>query len=70
MRIVSPAELASVKGITFSNPHRLDLEAQGKFPKRVKLGERRYGYLEEELDRWLKERAALRQTSAAKPEAA
>jgi prophage regulatory protein len=65
MRIISPAELASLKGITFSNPHRLDLEAQGKFPKRVKLGERRYGYLENELENWLKERAALREPSAA-----
>jgi predicted DNA-binding transcriptional regulator AlpA len=60
MRIISPAELASLKGITFSNPHRLYLEAAGKFLKRVKLGERRYGYLENELDGWLKERAALR----------
>jgi hypothetical protein len=32
MRIISPAELASLKGITFSNPHRLYLEAAGKFP--------------------------------------
>jgi predicted DNA-binding transcriptional regulator AlpA len=45
MRIISPAELASLKGVTFSNPYRLELEAQGKFPKRVKLGERRYGYV-------------------------
>lgn len=60
MRIISPAELASLKGITFSNPHRLGLEAAGKFPIRVKLGERKYGYLENELDSWLKERAALR----------
>jgi prophage regulatory protein len=65
MRIISPAELATLKGITFSNPHRLDLEAHGKFPKRVKLGERRYGYLENELDNWLKERAALRESAAA-----
>ena len=65
MRIISPAELASLKGITFSNPYRLDLEAQGKFPRRVKLGERRYGYLENELDNWLKERAALREPAAA-----
>ena len=37
MRIISPAELASLKGIRFSNPHRLELEALGKFPRRVKL---------------------------------
>ena len=64
MRIISPAELAGLKGVTFSNPYRLELEAQGKFPKRVKLGERRYGYVEEELDIWLKQRAALRTVAA------
>ena len=60
MRIISPAELAFLKGIRFSNPYRLELEALGKFPKRVKLGARRYGYLEKELDAWLTARAALR----------
>jgi hypothetical protein len=43
MRIISPAELAALKGIRFSNPHRLELEALGKFPRRVKLGDRKYG---------------------------
>jgi predicted DNA-binding transcriptional regulator AlpA len=65
MRIVSPAELAPLKGINFSNPYRLELEALGKFPKRVKLGERKYGYIEDELDSWLTARAALRETAAA-----
>ena len=60
MRIVSPAELAPLKGIYFSNPYRLELEAQGKFPRHVKLGERKYGYIEDEIDAWLKARAALR----------
>ena len=60
MRIISPAELASLKGISFSNPYRLELEAQGKFPKRVKIGVRRYGYLQSEIDNWLTERAAVR----------
>jgi predicted DNA-binding transcriptional regulator AlpA len=30
----------------------------------VKLGERKYGYFEHELDEWLKSRAALREASA------
>jgi prophage regulatory protein len=64
MRIISPAELAGLKGISFSNPHRLELEARGKFPRRVKLGDRRYGYVEEEIDSWLKQRAALREAAA------
>jgi prophage regulatory protein len=60
MRILSPAELDSLKGIRFSNPHRIFLEGQAKFPKRVKLGERKYGYIEDEIDAWLNARAALR----------
>jgi predicted DNA-binding transcriptional regulator AlpA len=63
MRMISPAELVPLKGINFSNPYRLELEALGKFPKRVKLGERKYAYIEAELDSWLKERAALREAA-------
>jgi prophage regulatory protein len=62
MRIISPSELAPLKGITFTNVWRLQLERTGKFPKRVKLGARRYGYVESELDRWLEQRAAGRRT--------
>lgn len=64
MRIISPSELGSLKGITFTNVWRLELERLGKFPKRIKLGARRYGYLESELDRWLQERAAGRAQSS------
>jgi prophage regulatory protein len=64
MRIISPAELGPLKGVRFCNPYRLELEAAGKFPKRVKLGARRYGYIEAEIDRWLEERAASRQEAA------
>jgi prophage regulatory protein len=64
MRIISPAELAIHKGVSFTNPYRLELEAAGKFPKRVKLGERRYGYVEDEIEAWLKQRAALREVAA------
>ena len=60
MKIISPQELPEKKGITFCNVHRHQLEREGKFPKRVKLGARRYGYVEFELDQWLKDRAALR----------
>jgi prophage regulatory protein len=64
MRIISPAELSPLKGITFTNVWRLELERLGKFPKRIKLGVRRYGYLESELDQWLEERAAGRQRNS------
>ena len=61
MRIIPPSELGPSKGITFSNVYRLELERRGKFPKRIRLGERRYGYSESELDAWLEERAAIRE---------
>jgi prophage regulatory protein len=64
MRVISPEKLAEDWGIDFTNPHRLELEAAGKFPKRVRIGARRYGYLVEELEAWLKSRAALRNAAA------
>jgi prophage regulatory protein len=64
MRIIPPDQLEPLKGISFTNPYRLELEAQGKFPKRVKLGERKYGYIEEEIEAWLTARAALREVAA------
>ena len=64
MRLVSPIELPSKYGVKFSNPYRLEMEAQGKFPRRVKFGQRKYGYVETEIDAWLKERAALREVAA------
>lgn len=50
MRILSRSDLREKKGIGFSNVWLLDLEQRGKFPKRVRLGERRFGWLEDEID--------------------
>jgi prophage regulatory protein len=65
MKILSPAELISLKGIRFCNPYRLELEAEGKFPRRVKIGQKKFGYVETEIDDWLTARAALRSPAAA-----
>jgi prophage regulatory protein len=62
--IISPHELPKKKGISFSNPYRHELEKRGEFPKRVKLGARKYGYVDAEIDEWLKKRAALRNATA------
>jgi prophage regulatory protein len=64
MKILSPGELITLKGIRFSNPYRLELEAEGKFPRRVKIGQRKFGYVETEIEAWLTARAALRETAA------
>jgi hypothetical protein len=61
MKLLSPDDLKP-KGAWFSNQYRLELEREGKYPRRVKTDARRYGYFEHEIDRWLEERAALRDT--------
>ena len=62
MRIITFKELKSVKGIPFSREHIRRLEADGKFPKRVRLapGGDYYGYVEKEIDEYLVARAADR----------
>jgi predicted DNA-binding transcriptional regulator AlpA len=62
MKLLSPEDLKAL-GISFRNPHRHTLERDGKFPKRVRLGDRRYAYVEEEIQNWLKGRAALREAT-------
>jgi prophage regulatory protein len=58
MRIVRKPELARKVGL---HPgHLAKLERDGKFPKRVKLGANSVGWVEEEIDAWLAERAAER----------
>ena len=60
MRIITFKELRPLKGIPFSREHLRRLEADGKFPKRVRLAEGGdyYGYLEKEIDEYLAARAA------------
>jgi prophage regulatory protein len=40
-------------------------EARGEFPRRVVLGPRAIGWIEEEIDKWIAERAAERTAEAA-----
>ncbi|HZC57323.1 MAG TPA: AlpA family phage regulatory protein [Xanthobacteraceae bacterium] len=61
MRIISYDGLRSEKGITFSKVWLWKLERDGKFPLRVRLGEKRYGWPVEEIDAWLESRAAARE---------
>jgi prophage regulatory protein len=58
MRIVRKPELSRKVGL---HPgHLARLERNGKFPKRVRLGANSVGWVEEEVDAWLAERAAER----------
>jgi prophage regulatory protein len=45
------------RGIPFSYRHLYTLEETGKFPKRVKIGEKRVGWIESEIDTWLEAKA-------------
>lgn len=57
MRILQITELKTIKGIPYSRPHLYKLMAQDLFPKPLKLGPNRIGFLEKEIDSWIEERA-------------
>lgn len=67
MRIITFKELKTTKGIPFSREHLRRLEADGKFPKRVRLapGGDYYGYVEKEIDEYLLNRLAARDNGGA-----
>jgi prophage regulatory protein len=46
--------------VLYSPQHIARLEAAGQFPKRVKLGVNRVGWLEEEVQEWLQSRIDAR----------
>lgn len=52
---------AQCKDLTkYSRVQRWRLERLGKFPKRVRLGERRIAWVANEIDAWIEERIAER----------
>ena len=59
-RLLSYDELKSLKGIPFSRTHLWRLERDGKFPKRVPLGDNSIAWVEEEIDGYIAERMARR----------
>ena len=63
-KLVSKKELKSVYGVPYSFAHIARLEAAGLFPKRVKLGACRVAWLCEEVQDWIDERVALRNTTS------
>jgi prophage regulatory protein len=48
------------KGISFSRPHIKRLEAAGQFPKRIRLSCNSIGWVESEVEAFLKAKADLR----------
>jgi prophage regulatory protein len=60
MRMISKRQLKEL--VLYSPQHVARLEAAGVFPKRVKLGNNRVGWLESEVLDWLRKRIEARDT--------
>jgi prophage regulatory protein len=60
VKLLRYCELSETRGITYSRRHLYTMENERKFPRRVPLGENRVGWIESEVDGWLKEKAESR----------
>ena len=58
MRILSKKQLREL--VLYCPQHIDRLEKAGKFPKRIRLGPNRVGWIESEIYDWLKKRIAKR----------
>jgi prophage regulatory protein len=63
-KLVSKKELKSVFGVPYSFQHIARLEAAGQFPQRVQLGACRVAWLSEEVQHWIDDRVASRNTTS------
>lgn len=62
-KLVTKKELRSIYGVPYSVQHIARLERAGRFPKRIKLGQCRVAWLAEEVEAWIEERVANRNTA-------
>lgn len=49
--------------VLYSYAHTARMEAEGRFPKRVRLGQGRVAYVESEVEDWLQARISERNTT-------
>ena len=59
MRILSKRQLKEL--VLYSPQHVARLEAVGKFPQRIRLGQNRVGWIEAEVMDWLQQRIDARE---------
>lgn len=64
VRIITFENLEREKGIPYCRDHLRRLVKAGKFPKPVQLGTHLQGYIDSEIDEWLKAQAAKRDQAA------
>jgi prophage regulatory protein len=60
--IINKKQLALI--VPYSPQHILRLEKSGKFPKRIKIGERRVGWRLSDVEAWLAERMRVTAVAA------
>jgi prophage regulatory protein len=60
VKLLRYSELNETRGIGYTRRHLYTLESEHKFPKRVPLGENRVGWIDSEVDDWIRERVASR----------
>jgi predicted DNA-binding transcriptional regulator AlpA len=65
LRVLTFEDLRPEKGISFSRYWLRQLIAQKKFPQPISLGGKRRAWLAHEVDQWIRERAAERDSAAA-----
>ena len=65
MRMLSKRQVKEL--VLYSPQHIARLEAAGKFPRRVKLGSNRVGWVEDEVLDWLQAKIDARDASADTP---
>lgn len=61
-RIITRKELRTL--VPYTPQHILRLEKQGKFPKRIQVGDNRVGWLLIEVEQWIEARAAERDAAS------
>ncbi len=62
MRVLS--KQATSDKINYSIPHLDRMVSEGRFPRKVKLGPNKVGFLENEVDAWIAERVRERDSTA------
>jgi prophage regulatory protein len=60
MRLLSFTALKADKGIPYSSVWIRELIARGEFPRPIRIGLNRVGFVESEVDEWLRNRVAER----------
>jgi prophage regulatory protein len=58
IRLLSPEQLRSVKGIDVDFNHLRRLIKRGEFPKPIQLTERKRAWRESDIDAWIQARAS------------